>query len=213
MKRTPSIALIGVMLIALGVIAVAAFVAWNRIVGDGGPRQASESGFTSNVKIGGPFSLTGHHGKPVSDGDFRGRLMLVYFGYGYCPDVCPTELANLAAAVDALGSKSAEVQPIFITIDPERDTVGFLADYVPQFHPRMVGLTGSQAEIASVAKQYRVFYQKTTDPGATDYLMNHSGFIYLMGRDGAFLTMFRGATKPQAIADTIGTYIARGAQG
>lgn len=213
MKRTPTIALIGVMLIALGVIAVAAFVAWNRIAGNGTPRSATESTVVPAVQIGGPFTLTSHRGLKVSDSDFRGRLMLVYFGYGYCPDVCPTELANMASALDALGEKADAVQPIFITIDPERDTAGFLADYVPLFHPRLVGLTGSPAEIAAVAKSYRVYYQKATDPGATDYLMNHSGFVYLMGRDGQFLSMFKGATKPDSMANTIAAYVERSGRG
>lgn len=213
MKRTPTIALIGVMLIALGVIAVAAFVAWNRIARDGAARFSGEATVSSAVQIGGPFTLVSHRGNKVSDSDFRGRLMLIYFGYGYCPDVCPTELANMAAALDVLGDKAELVQPIFITVDPERDSVKFLGDYVPQFHSRMVGLTGSPAEIAAVAKSYRVYYQKSVDPGATEYLMNHSSFVYLMGRDGEFLTMFRGATKPRSMADTIASFIERGERG
>lgn len=213
MKRTPTIALIGVMLIALGVIAIAAFVAWNRIAGDGAARSNGDAGISSAVQIGGPFTLINHRGNTVSDSDFRGRLMLIYFGYGYCPDVCPTELANMAAALDVLGGKARLVQPIFITVDPERDTTKFLADYVPQFHPRMIGLTGSAAEIAAVAKSYRVYYQKSADPSATEYLVNHSSFVYLMGRNGEFLTMFRGATKPRSMAETIASFIERGERG
>ena len=208
MRRTPTIALIGVMLVALGVIAVAAFIAWNRIAGESS-RAGGNGPITSTVKIGGPFALTDHTGARVSEETFRGKLLLIYFGYGYCPDVCPTELANMAAALDALGKKGDAVTPMFITVDPERDTVKFLSEYVTQFHPRFVGLTGSGEEIAAVAKQYRVFYQKASDPSATDYLMNHSSFVYLMGRGGEFLTMFRGATKPEAMAETISAYIER----
>lgn len=207
MKRTPTIALMGIMLLALVSIAVAAFVAWQQISEMKTSATAESAGFTAAVKIGGPFSLTNHLGEKVSDSTYRDQFMFVYFGYGYCPDVCPTELANMAAALDVLGEKAEAVRPVFITVDPERDSVEFLAEYVTQFHDRFVGLTGTLPEIASVAKSYRVFYRKATEPGSTEYLMDHSSFVYLMGPDGQFLTMFRGATNPESIAKTIGAYI------
>ena len=104
--------------------------------------------------------LTNHFGEKVTNETYQGRFLFVYFGYGYCPDICPTELANMAATLDAMGDASAAVQPLFITVDPERDTSEFLSEYVAQFHPNFVGLTGTTAEIASVAKSYRVFYRK-----------------------------------------------------
>lgn len=207
MKRTPTIAQIGIMLVALGLIAVVAIVAWQQITTTKTTATAEGAGFAAAVRIGGPFALTNHQGKRVTDSDFRGRFMFVYFGYGYCPDICPTELANMAAALDALDDKAARLQSLFITVDPERDTAEFLAEYVPQFHADMVGLTGTPEEIASVAKSYRVYYRKAEQPGSTEYLMDHSGFVYLMGPDGEFLTMFRGNTDPNAIAKTIASYI------
>jgi protein SCO1/2 len=210
MKRTPTIAQISIMLIALGTIAVTAFVAWQRIADKRTTKTADGVGLSAAVKIGGPFVLTNHLGKTVSDTVYRGRYLYIYFGYGYCPDVCPTELANMAATIDALGPQADQVQPLFITIDPERDTTEFLAEYVTQFHPQFIGLTGSLDEIAAVAKSYRVFYRKAKDENASEYLMDHSNFAYFMGLDGGFLTMFRGGTNPKALAETMMKYIEKG---
>jgi protein SCO1/2 len=116
----------------------------------------------------------------------------------------------MAAAIDALGPQADKVQPLFITIDPERDTTEFLAEYVAQFHPRFIGLTGSLEAIAAVAKSYRVFYRKAKDENASEYLMDHSNFIYFMGDHGRFLTMFRGGTNPEAVAKTMAKYIGKG---
>ncbi len=197
----------GVMLVALGLIAVAAFVAWNQISETDSSSSIDSTGFTANVRIGGPFTLTNHRGEKVTDSTYRGRFLFVYFGYGYCPDVCPTELANMAAALDMLGDKAIALQPLFVTVDPERDSVEFLSEYVGQFHPKFVGLTGTSAEISAVAKSYRVFYRKANEDNSTEYLVDHSSFVYLMGPNGEFLTMFRGATDPAAMAKTIAAYI------
>jgi protein SCO1/2 len=211
MKPTPSLPTIGVMLGALAAIAVASWVAWSWIESDGA-RKGTGAVVQATVDIGGPFDLTDQHGKPVSDKTFRGRYMLIYFGYGYCPDVCPTELANMAAALDALGEKAKDVQPLFITVDPERDTPEFLADYVANFHPRLIGLTGTPDQIKAAAKAYKVYYAKAKKPGDADYLMDHTSFVYLMGPDGRFLSLFRGHTDPAAMAETIGRFMAeRGA--
>ena len=213
MKRTPNVALIGIMLAALVLIAVVAYTAWTRLATPENAVTAESVGFTAAVKIGGPFALTNHFGEKVTDETYQGRFLFVYFGYGYCPDICPTELANMAATLDAMGDASAAVQPLFITVDPERDTSEFLSEYVAQFHPNFVGLTGTTAEIASVAKSYRVFYRKAESDEASEYLMDHSGFVYLMGPDGAFLTMFRGGTNPESVAKTIAAYIQKGESG
>src|SRR3546814_316867 len=113
----------------------------------------------------------------------------------------------MADALDKLVDRAKAVQPLFITVDPARDTVDFLADYVSNFHPRLVGLTGSAEDIAAVAKAYRVFYSKVGDPKATDYLVDHSSFVYLMGPDGDFLTMFRYGTSAEDMAKAIGTHL------
>lgn len=152
------------------------------------------------ASVGGPFRLTDQTGKTVTDADFRGKLMLVYFGFTFCPDICPSGLQVMAAAIDAVGPRAGEIVPVFITVDPERDTSAQLANYVPSFHPRLVGLTGSPAEIDAVAKAYRVYYKKVKDEkSSAPYTMDHTSIIYLMGRDGRFVTHFTHATPVTAI--------------
>ena len=213
MKPKSPLPIIGVMLAGLAAIAVASWVAWSWIA-PRGERDGTGGVIQAAMDIGGPFELVDQNGAPVTDKTFRGRYMLIYFGYGYCPDVCPTELANMAAALDALGSKSQNVQPLFITVDPERDTAEFLADYVVNFHPRLIGLTGTSEQVKAAAKAYKVYYAKAGKPGEADYLMDHTSFVYLMGPDGRFLSLFRGQTDPATVAQTIARVMAeRGAVG
>jgi protein SCO1/2 len=151
---------------------------------------ASPSGSqNASSSIGGPFMLTDQDGRQRSDKDFRGRFMLLYFGYSFCPDVCPTTLQNMADALAKLGPKAERVVPLFITIDPERDTPAVLKKYVGAFGPRFVGLTGSLADIAKVAQIYRVYIAKRPMPGG-GYAMDHSGEIYLLGPDGKLVTFY-----------------------
>ncbi|HYN00432.1 MAG TPA: SCO family protein [Aestuariivirgaceae bacterium] len=150
--------------------------------------------------IGGPFQLTAHTGARVSDKDLEGKYLLIFFGYTYCPDVCPTELQVISAALDQLGDKAKDIQPIFITIDPERDTPDALSKYMPNFHPRYLGLTGSPEEIDRVAKAYRVYYAKAKEVEEGDYLMDHSSIIYLMDKQGTFLKHFSYGTDAKALA-------------
>jgi protein SCO1/2 len=142
----------------------------------------------AGATIGGPFSLTDQDGRRVSDTQFAGRYRLIYFGYSFCPDVCPTSLQNLARGLNAFDKASpdraAKVQPIFITIDPARDTPAVLKPYVAAFHPRLIGLTGSEAEIAKVAKAYAVYYKKQATSGASGYLMDHMSQAMLFGPNG-----------------------------
>jgi cytochrome oxidase Cu insertion factor (SCO1/SenC/PrrC family) len=133
--------------------------------------------------IGGPFTLIDHTGKLRTDEDFRGKLLLISFGYSYCPDVCPTDLQQIGLAVDGLSAGADAVQPLFITLDPERDTAVHLADYVPLFHPRLIGLTGSAEQIRRVALAYKVYYAKYP-PDSPDYVIDHSSFIYLVDKAG-----------------------------
>src|SRR5690348_7576378 len=142
--------------------------------------------------IGGPFTLEDGNGKPVSDTEFRGKYMLIYFGYTYCPDVCPTTLNELADALDHLGAKAAKLQPIFITVDPKRDTPAVVKQYAAAFSPRLLGLTGTPDQIAHVAKEYRVYYaEHRTGPGPNDYSMDHSSVLYLMDPNGKFVAPIR----------------------
>ena len=155
--------------------------------------------------IGGPFALTDQSGKRVTSADFAGRHLLVAFGYTFCPDVCPAELQVMSAALDKLGSAGEGIVPIFITIDPARDTVDVLAQYMPNFHPRFVGLTGSPEEIAAVARAYRVYYAKAEgwQEAGEDYLMDHSTIIYLMGPGGKFMKHFTYTTDAAGLAEDL----------
>jgi len=154
--------------------------------------------------VGGPFTMTDHTGRRVTDQDFRGKYMLVFFGYTYCPDVCPTELQVMSAALDSMGAKADRIQPIFVSIDPDRDTPDVLKQYVSNFHPRMVGLTGSPEDVAAMAKAYRVYYRKVEEGAAgAAYLMDHSSILYLMDRDGRFATHFTYTTDAEELAKSL----------
>jgi protein SCO1 len=144
------------------------------------------------LTVGGPFALIDGDGKPVTDQTWRGKYMLVYFGYTYCPDVCPTTLTSVAAALDKLGPKADQIQPLFITVDPKRDTPAVVKQYAAAFGPRVIGLTGSAEQIAAAAKEYRVYYaEHRTGSGPDDYSMDHSSVLYLMGPDGRFIAPVR----------------------
>ena len=151
--------------------------------------------------IGGPFSLTDHTGKAVTEADFKGRKTLVFFGFTSCPDICPSGLQVMAAALDKLGSKASSLVPLFITVDPERDTAEKLALYVKSFHPSLIGLTGTEEQVKGVAKAYRVYFKKVPDektPGA--YSVDHSAFFYLMDEKGKYVRHFSHSVDPETLA-------------
>jgi protein SCO1/2 len=158
--------------------------------------------------VGGPFTLTDQTGRQQSDAEFRGKLMIVYFGYTYCPDICPTDLMAIAQALDALGPAAKDVQPVFITIDPERDSK-VLADYVSAFHHSLVGLTGSPEEIRNVANAYKAFYVKVQDERSGEYSIDHAGVIYLMGRNGEYLGFMPPQTNPDRLTEVLRKYLAK----
>lgn len=195
---------IATLTVAVAVGAVGAWAWWQQ---QQGTTTGGGAGLVTNVEIGGPFTLVDHTGATVSDSDFDGQLRLIYFGYTFCPDVCPTELGNIALALDALGDDVQYVTPMLITVDPERDTPEILADYVPLFHEKLVGLTGTREAIDKVAKDFRVFFRKVEDADYTYYLMDHTSFVYLMGPDGEFLSMFNYGTVPDAMAAAIREHI------
>jgi protein SCO1/2 len=158
--------------------------------------------------IGGPFSLVGADGKPVTDRDFRGRYMLIFFGFTHCPDICPAELQVIAQALDQLGDKAKNVVPVFITLDPERDTPEAMANYVKSFGGNFVGLTGSPEAIAAAAKAYRVSYSKVENkdsPG--DYSVDHSALVYLMDPEGRYVTHFSYGLNADQMAEKLGKLI------
>jgi protein SCO1/2 len=166
------------------------------------------SAVRSAATIGGPFQLIDGQGASVSERSFPGKYTLVYFGYTLCPDVCPTTLADLTDALDKLGAKGNQIQPIFITVDPKRDTAPVMKQYVAAFSPRLVGLTGSPGEIAAVAREYRVYYaEHRTGPGPDDYTMDHSSILYLMAPDGSFIAPIRADQDGPAMAADIARHL------
>jgi cytochrome oxidase Cu insertion factor (SCO1/SenC/PrrC family) len=198
----PSLKLALIVLAGLTVGAAAALAIFPEARARLLPAGASSVG---RAMVGGPFALTDQNGKRVTDKDFRGRYTLVFFGFTYCPDVCPSALQVMAAALDKLGAKGQAITPVFITVDPERDTPAQLASYLKSFHPRLVGLTGTPAEIEAVTKAYRVYVKKVSDPkSGAGYTFDHSAIIYLMGPDGAYLAHFTHAANVEAMAERLG---------
>ncbi len=165
----------------------------------------------AGARIGGPFALIDQDGRRVTDRSLAGRYRLIYFGYTYCPDVCPTGLQNLAKGLKAFEAadpaRAARIQPIFVTIDPARDTPAVLKTYVSAFHPRLIGLTGSEAAIAEVAKRYAVFYQRKQEAGASGYLMDHSSQAMLFGPAGEPIALVPQDRPAAEVAETLAQWV------
>ncbi|MBT6138539.1 MAG: SCO family protein [Rhodospirillaceae bacterium] len=168
--------------------------------------------------ISGPFELVDHTGKTIRDSDFHGQYLLVTFGYTYCPDICPTILSTLSEALDLLEDKAERIQPVFITVDPARDTRSVLAAYVANFHPRLIGLTGSTDQLSAVTDAYQVKYYKTylapsqdsddnSDTDQRNYLISHSAAVYLIGPSGKYIGHFSEVGEPEDVAREIGKII------
>lgn len=160
------------------------------------PSQSVSKGSTETalpgIKLGGGFALNDHNGDAVTHADYAGQYKLIYFGFTYCPAICPTELQKITEVLNTLdGDRAQKIQPLFITIDPERDTTEVMREYVSLFHPRLVGLSGDRAQIDDVLKSYRVFATKVELPENNDYTMDHSSFIYLMSPDDTLISMYR----------------------
>lgn len=169
------------------------------------PNQAGRGQITTGrALVGGPFELTDQSGRRVTEKDFAGRPMLVYFGFTHCPDVCPAGLQIIAAALDKLGDRAKEVvTPIFVTVDPERDTEALLGKYVASFHPNIIGLTGSVEDIKRMTKTYRVYAKKTKPDEHGSYSVDHSSFMYLMDSKGLFIKHFRHNIDPEKLAEEL----------
>jgi protein SCO1/2 len=161
----------------------------------------------SGATIGGPFALIDQNGRPVTDRNFAGRYRIMYFGYTFCPDVCPTDVQAIGAAVKLLDASdpalAAKVVPIFVTVDPARDTPAVVKQFVSAFHPRMVGLTGNPAAVAATAKEFAVYASKGPASPDGGYLVNHTRQTYLMDKDGKPLALLPVEQGPQAVADEI----------
>lgn len=191
------------MLIVVAAFAIGAILALV-LRGDLGRLVSGFGQSGGRALVGGPFTLTDHTGKRVSETDFAGRYMLVYFGFTYCPDACPAGLQLIGETMERLGAKARQVVPIFITVDPERDTVAQMSAYVANFHPQLVGLTGTLEEITDAARAYRVYFAKVEDDSSGDgYSVDHTSIIYLMDRTGAYVTHFRHGMTSEEMAKRI----------
>ena len=185
-------------LAALAAALVCAIPAWAEAPSPATDEQP-EAGIVSR------YLLMDSKGRAVSDQDFPGRFQLISFGYTFCPDICPTTLAEMALIMDKLGSLGERLQPLFVTVDPERDTPEVLRRYTEFFHPRIIGLSGSKELVRRVADHFKVRYEKHLEPGAEPdkYSVDHSAGMYLLGPDGRFITKFAYATPHQEIAERI----------
>ena len=158
------------------------------------------------VQIGGPFRLTDQNGKAITDQDLKGKPFLVFFGFTHCPDVCPTTLFDVSEVLRSLGPDADRTAALFITVDPERDSAAALKDYLGSFDPHLRGLTGDAAALATVAKEYRVYYKKVPLDGG-DYTMDHTAIVYLMDKDGRFVSPFNLKRKPEVAAAELRKYL------
>jgi protein SCO1/2 len=165
----------------------------------GAARLMSEL-MSGKATVGGPFTLTDQDGGRKSLSDFRGKLVLLYFGFTHCPDVCPTDLMSIGNLVRSLGREGDQLQPVFVTLDPERDTRDILRAYATSFHPRFISLSGTEDEIRRVATSYKVFFEKVRPPGASTYFIDHSAYVFLLDREGRFITLFPPGTPQERMA-------------
>ena len=193
-RPRPQLVLAAALLGGLMILGAGAFVALE--LHDSG---RGAEGTLLSAAIGGPFKLIDQNGHTVTNTALEGKWLLVYFGYTHCPDACPTALNNIALALSDLGADKNEVRPVFITIDPERDTAPVMKDYVSAFDAPILALTGSDAAVAQAAKEYRVYYAKHPEPGG-DYSMDHTSIIYVMDPKGRFTASFSGEDPPDQIA-------------
>jgi len=177
----PKILGLAFIVAALLVAATEVFIAW----------PAREQAAQSLSAIGGPFTMTDHKGRPVSEKDFQGKASAIFFGFTACPDICPTMLTRMASLLDQLGADADKVNVILVSVDPERDTPEVLASYLQAFDPRITGLTGTAEQLADFAKRYRVFYEKVQGEGSS-YTMNHTSGVLLFDAHGNFQSIVDG---------------------
>lgn len=190
--RVVLVAVIGLGLSALIVMAQVQF----------SPVAEKKSVPVAGSSVGGPFTLIDHTGKTVTEKNFAGQYLLIYFGFTSCPAICPTELQKMNQALKQLGPITDKIQPLFITIDPERDTQEVMKNYVAQFNPRLIGLTGTVGQVDDALKAYKIYARKVKDPAMTDYTMDHSSYIYLMNPEGKLLSLYGiDSTPADIVAD------------
>ena len=193
-------------LFVAGLAGAAAFLWLSEPEGPVSPAQVNMGA----AEIGGPFTLTDHTGERVSSADLVDGPTLIYFGYTFCPDVCPVDVAVMASVTDLLAEKGIEVTPVFITVDPARDTPEQMAYYADAMHPEMVGLTGSEDDVRAAADAYKAYYEKVElEDSAAGYLMNHTTFTYLVTPEGV-QAVFRNKFPPEEIANAVEKILSRG---
>jgi protein SCO1/2 len=195
-------------LLSLAALTVGGLIAFAQIAAGKKPdTNKPEVMKIAGADIGGPFNLTGADGKTVTEKNFEGQFKLIYFGFTYCPAICPTELQKITKVVKRMESEkpdlAARLQPLFITIDPERDTPPVVGEYVKLFHPRLIGLSGSPEQIEAVKKSYRIFAAKVQQDGMNEYTMDHSSFIYLMDPKNQLAGIYRTEDGPELIFDDV----------
>jgi protein SCO1/2 len=196
-RSSPRFLLIAAILAGLVILGTGAFLA---LALREGPRGVAGTALAS--AIGGPFQLVDQSGRTVTDADLKGKWSLVYFGYTHCPDACPTALNDISIALSELGPKRDAVRPVFITVDPERDTPEALKAYVTSFDAPILALTGTAEQVAKAAKGYRVYYAKHPEAGG-DYSMDHSSVIYVMDPEGRFTASFTHESAPEQISERL----------
>lgn len=194
------------LLLVVG-LAIASLIAFYQIKSESKDSATSHNKNIVSKNFGGPFTLTDHTGKPVTDQDYEGQYRLIYFGFTYCPAICPTELQRINNVLKDLGEDGQKIQPLFITIDPERDTVEVMKNYVELFHPRLIGLTGTQAQIDQVKKAYKIYAAKVQDETMSDYTMDHSSFIYFLDPDDTLIRIFKMDDSVKYMVDTVQNFL------
>jgi len=186
------------LILASLALAVAGIVAAEALLIMSSRPRVTTSG---TATIGGPFTLVATNGQNVTDRTYRGKWVLIYFGYTYCPDACPTALANISIALEKLGSETRNLQPLFVTVDPQRDTRDVMAEYLKSFDSRIIGLTGTKDQIDRVIKEYHLYVSRQkSDTDANNYLVSHSSYIYLMDPQGKFVNVIAGSDDGEEIA-------------
>jgi len=185
------------------ILAIIAAIIWLKALN---VEEAPTAAENSRALIGGSFALTNHLNEPVTDEDFKGKYMIVYFGYTFCPDVCPMDLQIMADSLYYLNPQQLEqITPVFVTIDPDRDTVDIMAEYVNYFHKDLIGLTGTPKQIDVIKNAFRVYAAKADD--SRDYLLNHTAYTYFMDKDGSLLQHFNHGVEPEQMAAKMASFI------
>jgi cytochrome oxidase Cu insertion factor (SCO1/SenC/PrrC family) len=190
-------------------VAAAGWALWPQVPRERSATELMEALMWGREPVGGPFALIDHNGQPRTDADFRGKLLLIYFGFTFCSDVCPIELQAMGSAIDQLGPAGDGIQPLFITVDPEKDTPDQLKSYVTLFHPRLIGLTGDPHAIKKVALAYKVYYAKSDPTRNAGTEVDHTSFIFLVDPEGKYLGFAPPGTSPGRLAEIISHALAR----